>query len=401
MIKLEEAISLIDNFNYNYLTKTISINFAFNKTLAEDILAPLNVPHFNKSAMDGFAIKKEDLINNDFTIITTTFAGDDHQLELKDNQAQRIMTGAKIANNADIVIQQELAVIKNDKVLFNIPKNKLNTNICYIGEDIKKDQVLFKKGTTLSPTKIATLVSAGIKDVRVFEEPNILVLTTGSEISLSASIKEIENSTKIYNSNQAFISTRLQSCYLNNITFKHINDDVEQLNDYLTNNINEFDLVITTGAISVGQKDIVRHLAIKNPQNIIFDRINIMPGGPCMFWKFFNTPIISLAGSPFANLVTFELIVMTYLSNLLNNKKFRPILHTATFKDTYKKKISKTRFLKVNTINNNVYLANKTQYASSIYDMANCNSFLFLKAGDIDLKENDDVKIVKLGGSYE
>ncbi len=401
MIKLEQAISLIDRFEYNYLITTVTITSALNKTLASDIYAPIDVPHFNKSAMDGYAIRKIDLETNNFTIVATTFAGDNHNINLQANQAQRIMTGAKIANNADFVIQQELAVIKDNQLSFNIPNQLLNPNICYIGEDILHNQLLFPAGTCLNPTKIAALISAGITTVEIYQQPRILVLSTGNEITTSASLEQIQESTQIYNSNQAFIAMRLQQCYLNSITLKHINDDLDQLVHFLTNHIDDFDLIVTTGAISVGQKDIIRQMATKNPQNIIFDRINIMPGGPCMFWQYLNTPIISLAGSPFANLVTFELIVITYLSNLLHNPKLRPILVDATFQDYYVKKIKKTRFLKVNTTNNQVTLANKTQYASSIYDMANCNSFLYLKAGNINLKPNDPVKIIKLGGTYE
>ncbi len=210
VIKLEKAIDLIDNFNYNYLISTIPITSALNKTLAVDIYAPINVPHFNKSAMDGYAIQKVDLETNSFTIITTTYAGDNHDLFLKTNQAQKIMTGAKIANNADFVIQQELAVIKDNHLSFNLPNQGLNSNICYIGEDILEKQLLFAAGTNLNPTKIAALISAGITEVEIYQQPRILILSTGNEITTSTSIEELKKSTQIYNSNQAFIASRLQ-----------------------------------------------------------------------------------------------------------------------------------------------------------------------------------------------
>ncbi len=394
MLKYDEAILSIDNYSFQNKTATVSPFNALDLVLARDVFSRVNVPNFRKSAMDGYALRKSDDLNTPFTVIDTIYAGDQLNPVINRNECVKIMTGAPIPEQADFVIVKELAMQSGNQVEFAIPPTKLNANICQIGEDIESEQLLFTAGTLITATMISSMVSAGVFEVEVYTKPQILALTTGDEV---INTQQELNYGQIYNSNLAFLQSRLLELGFS-CTTAHLTDNEAELIQHLDQ---DYDLIITTGAISVGDRDIMRNYLVKHQPKIIFDRVNIMPGGPCVFWEYQNTPVMSLAGSPFANFVTFELFARRIIAHLSGNDNLIIKEQQVKFNDEYSKKIKKLRFVKAHYANNQVTIPANNHLASSMHEMTMCNCLIRIERGDHHLCTNDTVTILDLRRTNE
>lgn len=389
MVKYEQAVEIINSYEFKPKTEYISSFDSLGYVLAEDITSNINVPSFRKSAMDGYALLGPCEVNKSYQVIDTIYAGDCKNPLVNANQCVRIMTGAKLPDNLNQVVVQELADQIDNTVTFNLPPTKLNANICQIGEDIEKGQLLFKQGDYIKPTTISSLISCGISTVKVYSKPNILLITTGDEVT---EITNTLNDGQIYNSNLAYLRPRLMSLGFGCQAI-HLTDNIELLDDALNDN---YDLIITTGAISVGEKDIFRNYINRNQPKVLFDRVNIMPGGPVVFWEENNTPIVSLAGSPFANFVTFELFARLILAKLTNDSGLIPTQNKYQLTDSYTKDIKKRRFIKAKLENNKVTIPASNHLASSMHEMCLSNCLINLERGKHNLKPGDIVDVIEL-----
>ncbi len=399
MLNFNQATQVLDDYQYHRKIIKIETLDANNFVLAQDIISPINVPSFAKSAMDGYAIASAELkVNNSFIISDTIYAGDTHKHQLKPNCAMRIMTGAPIPNGCDQVIVKELANESEDNlhVSFNLPATKLNANICQIGEDVHQGALVFSAGEQLTATKIAVLISIGIFQVSVYAKPKVLLITTGDEV---VNNQQPLAYGQIYNSNLAYLQTRLKQ-YGCTFSSTHLNDDEAKLLQLL-DNCKSYDLIVTTGAISVGDKDIFRKFITAQKIVPLIDRVNIMPGSPFAFWQYKQLPIISLAGSPYANFVTFELLASRFFANFANDKRILAQKQLLPFKGTYHKHIKRMRFLKARNINNEISLPAGKQLASALFEMTSCNCLVQVERGEVRIKQGQLVTVYKLGGFYE
>ncbi len=394
MVNYQRALDLIDQYNFKQKTETIGTFDSLGLTLAVDYTSNINVPSYRKSAMDGYALNSNDDLGQQFEVVTTIYAGDNKNPEINSGQCVKIMTGAPVPDNCDLVIVQELSNHNGNTVTFNLPETKLNSNICQIGEDIKVNQLLFTTGTLITPTVISSLISCGIFEVEVTSKPTILLITTGDEV-ITTNIPL--NHGQIYNSNLGYLKARLSELGFTADTI-HLTDETLQPD---VHNFNNYDLVITTGAISVGERDTVRnYLKAKQPQ-IIFDRVNIMPGGPVVFWQYESTPVISLAGSPFANFVTFELFARRMLAKLSNDHSLIITERLIKINDNYTKKIKKRRFVKAHLDFDNLTIPATNHLASSMHEMTLCNCLINLERGDYNLQPGDLVPVLDIRRTYE
>lgn len=394
MVKYEQALSIIDDYDFNHKIQTIDAIISLNYVLAEDIYAKVNVPNFRKSAMDGYALNKDSDMMKPFKVIATNYAGSYNNPELKLNECVRIMTGAFVPDSANQVIVQELADEVDGYVSFNIPKTKLSDNLCNVGEDIEDKELLFKVGTLITASIISSLISSGNHNVKVYDKPNVLLLTTGDEVVNNGNPLQLG---QIYNSNLGYLKPRLLELGFTS-NHVHLKDDQKLIEQVMTN---DYDLVITTGAISVGEKDIIRNYINNTKAKVLFDRVNIMPGGPVCFWQHDNIPIISLAGSPFANFVTFELFARRILSKIVNDPSLIVKEKQIVLNDYYCKNLKKRRFIKAHINDSNVTIPANNHLASSMHEMCLCNGLINLPRGDYDLKPGDKITFIELRRTYE
>lgn len=398
-IPLELGIELFkQNFKTNAIeikTEIIDLRNANQRILANDILAKIDNPPFNRAPIDGYACKSIDLRNatkdnpTTLRVVGEICAGDDSVVEVNNGECVRIMTGAKIPDSCDCCIRQEdtdygVTFVKIYKTA------SANQNFCFKGEDYEKGTLLLSKGTKLSYIEIGVLASTGYGSVEVVELPKIAIISTGDEV-----VEPTENltSSKIYNSNSYMIYSRLIELGFKDVSTIHISDDYLQVYENIKKLADENTIIITTGGVSVGKKDIFHEVVKCEGVEQIFWKLQIQPGTPIMLSSYQNTPIISLSGNPFASLVNFEIFVRETLYYLYSDEAIKPTKATAVLKEEFNKKSNKRRFIRAKLFNGEVKF-NHTQHSSGVLSsMIGCNCLIDIPAGKEKLNIDDLVDV--------
>lgn len=287
-------------------TETISLADAANRVLAEDIFSPINVPHFNNSAMDGYAVRLQDIKENQaLEIEGKAFAGKPFEGEISDGCCVRIMTGAKVPNNADAVIMQENACLLEDhQVSFSyIPKR--GENIRRIGEDVKAGEKVLAQGALLNVASLPLLASLGISQIKVFRKIKVAILSTGDEL---VSVGNPLGEGQIYDTNRFTVRLMLEKLHCEILDFGVLPDDPDIFEQTFIQAQNSADVLITSGGVSVGEADFTKEVLEKLGE-INFWKIAMKPGKPFAFGKLGNTYFFGLPGNPVSALVTFYQLV--------------------------------------------------------------------------------------------
>ncbi|ATD55133.1 molybdopterin molybdotransferase MoeA [Clostridium chauvoei] len=395
-ITLERAIDILDNNVLNLNTEVISLMESVNRVVKNNIYSPINNPPFNKSAMDGYAIKLSSLENTRYRVIDKIYAGEYYKKELKDLEAIKIMTGAPIPKGANAVIKQEDVVVCKDFIEIN-KSVKQNDNICFKGEDIKENQLLVSKNKKLNYADIGILASAGISKIEVYKKPKIAIISTGDEV---LDITEKLELGKIYNSNKYSIMARVQELGYDISKINHIKDGVLDIAKELKEISKEMDLIITTGGVSVGEKDLLNDSIEESKGTRLFWKIKIKPGSAVLCSKLNNSLIISLSGNPTAALTTFELLVRPTLDKLSGEKRVYIKREKAILYDDINKKSPQRRFVRGNLLTDeNGQVVKITQIKSGngiLSSTLNSNCIVEIEAGSIGVKKGEIVNIIKL-----
>ena len=338
---------LLDNINI-INTEIISIDNAFNRILAEDLIVDKNVPEFNRSPLDGYCFDYKSTIganeNNPkiFDIIETVPCGSVALKKVEDNKTIKVLTGAKLPIGANAVIRYEDVEVENDKLkLYN--ELKENENVILIGEDVKKGEKLLDKGSVIDIGAIGILASIGKKEVKVYKELNIGFISTGSEVvEVSDNIED----GKIYNSNKYIFDGIFKR---NNLKYKYygiVKDNIEDTKNIFKKATNECDIVISTGGVSVGDYDLVSKAINEIGFNILIDRINMKPGMACCIAKNNNKYIFALSGNPMSSVTTFYALCLPAIKKILGFKNYKNEYFKVILKNSFSKKINNLRFLR-------------------------------------------------------
>ncbi|MGL5312844.1 MAG: molybdopterin molybdotransferase MoeA [Peptostreptococcaceae bacterium] len=397
-ISLEEALEII-NLNIDKKDKEIaSILEGVNRIVAKNVYSKINNPPFNKSAMDGYAIKvgngtKE---NTRYKIIGKVFAGDTFKNNVNENEAVKIMTGAPIPNGANAVIKKEDVIVENDFIIST--KNVYEKdNICFEGEDICKNQLIIKEGKKLNYADIGILASTGIREVLVYKKVQIGLISTGDEV---VDIGQTLDYGKIYNSNKYSILARLSELGEKCKYIDHAKDDVIDIKDKIEFLSDKVDLIITTGGASVGDKDLLQEVIESIKGKILFKKITIKPGSAVLVSIYKDTLIISLSGNPNAALTAFELLVKPTLEKLngVNNNEIKR--ETAILMDDFNKKSNQRRFLRGKSIikeeKQYVYITKVKGGNGNLSSNLDSNCLIEIEKGNEKLNKGDKVTIIKL-----
>lgn len=392
-IEVEKAFEIIDN-NIKKIEEVeiVTIENALNRIIAEDFYAPMSNPPFNKSPLDGYCLRSEDSKeNNLFDVIDTVYAGGYSKKEIKKNQAIRIMTGAKLPDGADCVIRLEDTAIKDGKVYIDKILNKYE-NFCFKGEDIKEGELLIEKNTVLNAVHLGVLGSMGKSQIKVIRKPRIGLLVTGDEIE---EYNEILAPGKIYDTNGILIGSRLKELDLEYIKLDKVEDDYNKVSKLIKDNIDSLDLLITTGGVSVGDKDIFGDVVDNLNAKKLFWRVKMKPGTPIMFSLIGDEekPMISLSGNPFAALVNFEIFVRRILYHLYENSKFKMLTTSGIMKNEFNKKSKNIRYIRCIYDNGFVTIPENKHASGMLLSMKDCNGLIEIEKGNDGLKVNDKVKI--------
>lgn len=396
-ISLEEALEILSDNIESLDIEEVPLLNGLNKVLAESVYSKINNPPFNKSAMDGYALIAEDaFINNKIEVIDKVYAGGFSKKTVTKNTAIKIMTGAPIPEGANVVIKQEDVIIEDNNIVIRKEVSE-NQNICPIGEDISKGDLLVEANKKLDYSDIGIIASSGINKIKVYKKPRIAFFSTGDEVS---DLNEELKYGKIYNSNKFSIISRLIELGYEVNKVKHIKDDYTEIGKIIKEASKETDIIITTGGVSVGEKDLLKDAIKSIDGEILFWKITIKPGSAVLCSKINNCIIISLSGNPTAALTTFELLVKTSLNKLSGEKDVRIIRDKAILADGIIKKDFKHKFLRgyfeIDNCKQKVYITQKKSGNGILRSALNSNCIIEINPNNEEMKTGDLVDIIKL-----
>lgn len=352
MITIKEALNIIKDSTKNIGIEKVDLMSSLNRVLAEDIYSKDTLPPFNKSAMDGYAIKFEDTLNcseeNEvrLNIIGTIKAGDYYTDELRHGDALKIMTGAAVPNGANAVIQIEKVSIGNDIVTIT-EVVKLDTNIIKMGEEIKEGDIALTKGKLIRPTEIGFLASLGYSKVEVYKKPKVAILTTGDEL---LSIDSPLENGKIRNSNEYSLMALCKNLDVEYISLGIVADDNDILKEKMIFALKEADIVITSGGVSAGDFDFIEDVLNEIGADTKITSVAIKPGKPITFATIDNKLIFGLPGNPLSVITTFDTFVKPAIKNVMGHDNYSDSLIKVVAGDSFKTKNDREKYVYVNII---------------------------------------------------
>nr|WP_314400293.1 molybdopterin molybdotransferase MoeA [uncultured Campylobacter sp.] len=304
---LELAQNLIlEKAKFDGYGEFVSLERATGKILAQDVIAVKNLPSFDNAAMDGYALKFDDL-NEPLSIAATVLAGDEAEITLKKGECVKIMTGAKMPTNADTVVPFEDAILQDGKLSPQSKVKKFNA-LRYKGEEVKAGEILLKKGEILTPARVMMLAAQGIYCVCVERELKIGICSSGDEV-----VEPWQNASEeqIYNANGAGIASLLQSFGFASSYAGIIKDDLESTTRALETA--EFDVIVTSGGASKGEADFMKTALLNLGFSELFDGVNIRPGRPSKAFIKDKKIVFILPGNPMAAFLMCFLLVVPFL----------------------------------------------------------------------------------------
>ena len=341
LIAVEEAIALVlENVETTTETELISLDRAIGHVLAEDLYAPISLPPFPQSAMDGYALNYHD--SNKFLVIGEVKAGDATRQILSKGQAVRIFTGAEVPKSANVVIKQEL-ISKEGQSISVEGTIVLGSNIRQEGEQIQKNSLALNKGVTLNASTIGFIAALGLVEIPVYKKPSVVIIVTGNELVPGG--QDLKDG-QIYESNAVMLKNALRSLGILSVDVLEVKDDYQQTELVLNNALQHYDFTLVSGGISVGDYDFVGRALDKLGVDQIFYIVKQKPGQPLYFGRRDHNFVFALPGNPASTLSCFYIYAARAIELFMGktNSTIKKVRLTA--KNSYTKTSSRAYFLK-------------------------------------------------------
>lgn len=386
----QSAIEVLKNKSKHRKTEILPLANCLHLVSVNDVFAPINVPSFDNAAMDGYAFRFEDFLNElNLQIINEIQAGTDALLPLKKGEAARIFTGAPIPENGDTVIPQEDVLVENGMLKFQKKVNK-NANVRQKGTQTQKGTLILKKNTKITAEYIGFLATFGIAELEVFAPPKIGIITTGKELVKAGN--SLENY-QIYDSNSVFLTAAFEEIGLKLSFSIWVDDNKNELKNAIQENVEKVDVLIFTGGISVGDYDFLKPVLDDLDVQESFYRVKQKPGKPLFFGTLNNTEIFALPGNPSAVVMCFHVYLKPFIKEKMGIESFTK-KEFGILMNEYIKKSGLTHFVKAFVENNKVeILNNQLSYQMDAYTKA--NAFAILPENQEHLQIGDKVEVIK------
>ncbi|MBR0032859.1 MAG: molybdopterin molybdotransferase MoeA [Treponema sp.] len=398
-MEIEEAVSSLEK---NILpvaeAEDCPLCESFSRIVFEDIYASENVPPFAKSAMDGYAVRAEDVFGATkenpvlLDVSGELFAGSWENISYKKNSAVRVMTGSPVPEGFDSVVMQENTDYGEKKVLVYKPV-MAGQNYCAVGEDIKKGKLVIPKGRKIGRAELGLLSSLGLSSVKVRRKARVAILCTGSELSEP---KTPLLPGKIYSSIGAMLSCSVKNIGLCVSKEKILADDEDIILNELKNSLSDSDFIITTGGISVGKKDLLPCVLKNLGAKKLFSGVNIQPGTPTTVSLANKKIILSLSGNPYAALANFDIYFYHAAACLMQSDSLLPKKMSAELFDDYSKVNRLRRFVRARISGSKVYLPSENHASSVISNLCDCNCYIDVPSGT-KISKGDIVQVWIMG----
>ncbi|WP_394202753.1 bifunctional molybdopterin-guanine dinucleotide biosynthesis adaptor protein MobB/molybdopterin molybdotransferase MoeA [Shewanella waksmanii] len=319
--------------------QNIALDDLSNRVLAEDAISPVNVPQQTNSAMDGYAFKHSEPMQNSYKIVADVMAGHSYSGTLQAGEAVRIMTGAPLPAGADTIQMKEMATESSDSVSFS-GDITLGQHVRQAGEDIALGKTALAAHNRLQAAHQGMLASLGFGQLPVFRKPVVAVFSTGDEVCQPG---EPLQPNCIYDSNRYTIKSMAKQLGCEVLDLGIIHDSEAALIDALKSAATQADVVISSGGVSVGDADFIK-LALEKVGQINFWRINMRPGRPLAFGQIGDSLFFGLPGNPVAVMVSFMQFVQPALRKLAGEKDWQAPLIPAISDDKLRSRKGRTEF---------------------------------------------------------
>lgn len=406
-IPVSEAVKSIMSRTCVWGTEEVPITECDNRILANHLIASHDVPPFDRSPYDGFAVLSEDTLDASenspikLQVIETIGAGQVAANKLSSGTAIRIMTGAQIPEGADAVIMLEL-VKETDvdgKSFIQIKRTlKPNDNISFKGEDTKEGTVLAKAGTVITPGMIAVLATFGHHTVSVFKKPVVGILSTGTEL---LDVNEPLQPGKIRNSNAYMVAAQVKAMGAAVKLYQHREDDFDSLYENVSECLADSDIVITTGGVSVGDYDFLPAIYEKLGAEVLFNKIAMRPGSVTTVAVHQGKWLFGLSGNPSACFVGCELFVRPVILSGMKVKKPHCQMLKAVLGADFPKPNPFTRYVRAvltEGVNKNSVTPAGLDKSGSVSSLLAANSLIVLPGGTRGWQEGSEVGVLTWNG---
>ena len=337
MIEVQEALDLIDRFTSRSKSVRRSVDASLNGLiLAEQVFSTINLPEFRQSSMDGYAING---VSDNYQIIGEVPAGSSNTFEIKSGEAVRIFTGARVPDSADRVVMQEHVEIASEGITVTKFPGQ-GVNIRAVGSQIQQGQKILDRGVKITPAIIGMLISIGCAEVAVIDPPKVVVLVTGDELAKLGSEKK---ESQVYESNGAVLQAAVQEDHCDFLYGASIKDDYKASVVAIHKAVNDADLVLISGGISVGDYDFIGKALNELGVSKHFHGVRQKPGKPLFFGSINQTAIFALPGNPASTLTCYYVYVRRWLQRY---QGIQPIVKKMTLASEIHNRFGRALFVK-------------------------------------------------------
>ena len=367
------------------------------RVLAEDVAAADNVPPFDRSPYDGYALRSEDVAGatkeNPVTlyIVEEVPAGAVPTVACTKNTAVKILTGAPIPEGADCVINYERTEFTESSVKIFEPVNA-GSNIVLTGEDVKKGDLLACKGQVIDAGTAGTLASQGIAFPKVYRRPKVGIISTGNEVS---EVGEPLAPGKIYNSNRYTLAAALEQIGCEPVYLGLAGDNAEAICSLMQQGLEQCDAILSTGGVSVGDYDFTPDAMERAGVNILFRGVQLKPGMACAYGEKNGKLACGLSGNPASSLTNFHAVAVPALKKLAGRKDYVPQEITVILKNCFKRKSPTLRLLRgtLDLSDGTVGMALPEEQGNVVISSAiGCNVMAIVPAGSGPLEAGTTLK---------
>lgn len=395
MIPLDKALKIVLNQVKSVKTEKTGLLFSPGRVLAEDIYAKGNIPSFDRSAMDGYAVRLGDTKGASYEhpvtlkVIENLPAGYTTDKAIKRNEAIKIMTGAPMPKGSNGVVMVEYTKIASHSQVNIFREVKPGENVGKTGEDVKKGELILKKGTFIRSSEIGMLASLGKTKVNVFKKPKVSIIPTGDEV---VDIEKKLNKGKIRDSNSFSIYSEVLSCGGEPVRLGIAGDNKRDILRKIKKAVAiDSDIIILSGGVSVGDYDIVKDVLIDSGVKPLFWKVSMKPGKPTFFGLLGKRLVFGLPGYPVSSIIVFELMVRPALMAMLNRKGYERKKVLAILDKEISHKKGRRNFMRgIASLKNGVYhvAPTGTQKSAALKSMVLANSLIEVP---------EDIKKIKAG----
>jgi len=377
------------------LKESVSIQNVLGRVISNDIACIKNMPSFDNSAMDGFAVRFEDA-GKGLKVKKTILAGETSKACLSANTCYRIMTGAQVPSDADTIVPIENMLEVNGEYVVLPKKLKKGSNKRIKGEEQAFGNILFEKGSKIQATDIAVLASQGITTLEVYKKITIAVVSTGNELKepwQNASENEI------YNSNSYALISQLEQNGFDATYAGVVPDNLEETIAYI-GGLKNYDVIITTGGISLGDADFIAQAYEENGLDVAFHGIKVKPGRPTMMGKMGKTYVMALPGNPLTAMVKASLLTMPVLNKIQGNIAFHHDFITAKNFESFNTKEGRVNVILGNLHQGEFRVTQQNKYGSGMLTpLVQSNCIVVTNEQRAGIEVGDSVKVILFNSS--